>query len=243
MKKFLTSIFACLFVVISIFTISGCEKKRDYNGIYKLSFACYLNDNKIETYSLDTNTTYETYIKIEGQKVTEYVFKYSVNDTKDLISLTVPSTVLPEFYITKEGDTEYFTNFTNLNRYIEGTNQNKIERWTYIKVDSLPNIAQNELVQYFGNYELEQEWRSGQQVANPTKVKLEVNGNIKFTTGEGDSAVKTEYTYGGTNNGIYMFFNSDVTMNLVITGEKIKTFLSSGNADRDYSIYSRIVEE
>jgi len=238
MKKIFASIFACVALVLGMFTFMGCEKDVDLTGTYKLVFALYTDNGTIVTYSEDEADT-ETYIKINGTTISEYTFKKSDDTKKVLInSESITHLTLPEFTITKEGKQEYFTNYTNLGRYDEATNQYKTERWTYVKVNAMPVVVQSDLVEYFGDYTITDKYVGGVRQSETGDVKLKVNGNITLTI----DGVATEYVFTGVNNKIFTYLNGSTQINLAIINGRIKTSFATENADTDYNLFKKVEE-
>jgi len=238
-KKFLTSMVLCLMAVIGVFSLFGCEKNRDMTGVYKLSFAIYSEGDSIQVYNLDENPEFEYYIQIQGTTVTEYKV-FPTEPMKTLYNMEkMVNLTLPEFQITKEDGIEYFHNYTNLNRYEQGANQSKIERWTYVKVEKLPNLVQNSLIQYFGEYSLSEKWVGGDRQPNED-IKLVLNGNIKLISGE-DTA---EYIFEGKDSsGAYVYKKDDLTIYLTMNGNKVKTYTNPATINSDYNLFEIIVED
>lgn len=239
MKKFLASIIMCAAVVMCIFTFAGCEKELDMNGTYKLVYALYSEQGNIEVFN-DETSNIETYIKINGTTITEFNFKKSDAQAKNLISMQSTTHLnLPEFVVTKEDGVDYFTNFDNLGKYEENKNINKIERWSFVKVDSIPKIVQNELVGYFGEYNLTTRYVGGKPQTNVSNLKLIVNGNLTFV----EDGNETVYTFEEIKNGVYSYVYNNTKINLAIVDGKVRTFASTENSSTDYNLYTKIVEE
>lgn len=233
MKKFLTTVLACLLVCVGLFTLYGCEPERDFNGVYRLDYAFYGEGADTPQYQYELADT-EVYIVINETVITEYVFAKTDASTKRLISMQVMNNLtLPEFVVTKEGNVEYFTNFTNLNRYDEGTNQYKIARWSYVKVTNLPVILQNSLVPYFGKYVVDTSAGSNLVVSDLSNCSLTLNGNLIIKDGE----TTTTYNYVSGSNRIHTFEYDGTRVQLEVVNSKLTVYFQETSANGNYIIW------